>query len=145
MGLGSAAKLVAVVGTVPVAIAEPRAWDTHTIQWAAQLAFWAGLGPAVEKILIVVRAVIHDVTRGGASIGYLSTTLFFITAIRAVLVNITTPDEGQAAAIAPALEVGGRARACAGAWGLGRGPGLDRSRGDLQAQPEAEKYPQPQA
>lgn len=109
MGLGSAAKLVAVVGTVPVTITEPRAWDTQTVQRAAQLAFRAGLGPAVEKILAAVRAVTHDVTRRVAASGYLSTTLFFITAIKAVLVNIATPDKGHAAAIAPALEVGGRA------------------------------------
>lgn len=115
MGLVSAAKLVAVVRTVPVPIAEPCGWDTQTVQQAAQLAFRAGLGPAVEKTLVAVRAVIHDVTRGGADIGYLSTALLFITAIKAVLVNIATPDEGHTVAIAPALEVGGRARACTGA------------------------------
>ena len=69
----TAAKLVAVVRTVRVAVAEPCAWDTQTIQRAAQLAFRAGLGPAVETILVAVRAVIHDVTRGAAASGYLST------------------------------------------------------------------------
>lgn len=67
------AKLIAGVGTVRVAIAEPRAWDTGTAQRAAQLSLRAGLVPAVENILVdAIRAVIDAVTRAGAASGWLA-------------------------------------------------------------------------
>lgn len=132
-------------------ITEPRVWDAGTAQGAVKLSCPAGLSAAVEKVLVdSIVAVIDAVTRAGVFHGrralpILGTRLYLallIAAIGAVLVTITVPAEGHAEATGAALEFGGHTRVCSGSWGLNRGPGRNRSRGGLQAQPEAEQQPQ---
>lgn len=65
------AKLVARVGTVRVAITEPRVWDAGATQRAAELPRRAGLAGAVVKVLVdATGAVIDVVTRARAASGW---------------------------------------------------------------------------
>lgn len=134
-----------------MAITEPGMWDAGVAQQAVELPCWAGLAATVGKDLVnAIGAVTDAVTRAEAACGWwalpilgarLHLALLLITAIRAVLVTITTPDEGHIVASDAALEACGWARTWAGAYGLGGGP----ARGGLQAQPEAKQQPQSQA